>query len=502
MSLRVRLFLSHAIVIISGLLVLSAALLVLLIDYQQRLMVRELSFVVVTLVRAVRIANNNDNVDSVMDRLSRVGQAQRFQLLLMDSNGAVLRSDGFSAEAALVGRTIDLTHRVNAATDATTSATAANRETAATGDFRDGQKRRWIFVAAAIRPALPTSNWIAIARPAVSGPLISLLGEGLTLPFIEAGAVALIVAGIMAALVARSIAKPIQNVAAGANAIAQGRYEQRVARSGPPEVRQLADDFNQMAARVQGAQKMERDFVANVSHELKTPLTSIKGFAQAIQDGAVSDAASTQSAARIIHDEAERLSRLVTSLLESARLETGDVQMALHPVSLDEIARRCVEKLTPRTEASGIHLDMRLGSTPTIQADGDRLAQVVTNLLDNALKHTPSGGKVTLETKSAPAIKTHPAGVELSVADTGEGIPAEDVPRIFERFYQVDKARTQNDSATPSGTGLGLTICKQIVEAHHGVISAQSVLGIGTRISVWLPAGDSTPQGGATSRAA
>jgi signal transduction histidine kinase len=484
MGLRLRLFVSHAVVIVIGLLVLSSALVVLLVDYQQRLMLRELSFVATTLVRAVRAADLTNNNDQVMARLSRVGQDQRFQILLLDNTGSVTADDGFNAQNTLVGRTLDLSRKLTATGTLTTTGA---RDTPAGGSFRDAQRRLWVYVAVPIRPNIAATNWMAIARPAVGGPLISLLGESLVIPFIEAGLVAFACAALLAYIVARSIARPVQKVAAGANAVALGKYDQRVAVSGPPEIRQLAEDFNLMAARVQTAQTVERDFVANVSHELKTPLTSIKGFAQAIRDGAVNDPAGTQNAARIIYDEAERLSRLVTSLLESARLETGDVKMMMTAVSINEIARACLEKLSPRVAASGVRLESKYGDLPAIQADGDRLAQVVTNLVDNALKHTPGGGRITFESQCAPATRQRAAGVEFSVSDTGAGIPAEDLPRVFERFYQVDKARTQGNGNLPTSTGLGLAICKQIVEAHHGTIMAQSVLGIGTRMTVWLP---------------
>jgi signal transduction histidine kinase len=484
MRLRLRLFLSHTIVIIISLAVLCAALLVLLVNYQERLMVRELSFVATTLARSLRVADITSKPDLVMTRLARVGQEQRFQILLTNSTGAIIADNGFNAENALVGRKIDLAHKLTAIGTTTLTGT---RDMPSAGDFRDAQQRIWVYVAVDIQPNVSTSNWMAIARPAVNGPLISLLGESLTIPFIEAGFAALACAAVLAFIVARSIAKPVQEVAGGANAIAQGKYDQRVIASGPPEIKQLADDFNMMAMRVQNAQKMERDFVTNVSHELKTPLTSIKGFAQAIQDGAVSDLSGVQNAARIINDEAERLTRLVTSLLESARLETGEVQMALRNVSVNDIARACIEKLSPRAAATGVKLEMKPDDLPMIQADGDRLAQVITNLIDNALKHTSVGDQVIYESKITPLTKSRPAGVEFSVSDTGQGIPLEDLPHIFERFYQVDKARAQNDSYTQASIGLGLAICKQIVEAHRGVISAQSVLGIGTRITIWLP---------------
>ena len=487
MSLRLRLFFTHTIVIMIAFIVLGAALAILMIDYQQRLMLRELSFVATTVVRSLRLADITDNTDKVLERLAIIGQNQRFQVALLDSNGVIQPDHGFAADAAVAGHKLDLSHKVSVLGEVSAT-TTNNREQLAASVFTDGQRRRWTFVAIAIRPTLASTSWLIIARPFLSGPVVSLQDEGLALPFIEAGGVALILAAVLAALVARSIAGPIQKVAAAANAIKRGQYDQRAAISGPVEVRQLADDFNQMAARVQTAQKTEHDFVANVSHELKTPLTSIKGFAQAIEDGTVSDEASIKSAARIINDEADRLTRLVVGLLDSARLEAGDIKMSMHPIQINAIINSSLAKFAPRADNSEIQLIANLTDQSSIQADGDRMAQVVTNLLDNAIKHTLRGGKVSVESRMMPASKTCAAGIEFSVIDTGKGIPAEDLPRIFERFYQVDKARVQSDGTSLSGAGLGLAICKQIIDAHHGTITAQSVVGIGTRINVWLPA--------------
>jgi two-component system sensor histidine kinase ResE len=213
--------------------------------------------------------------------------------------------------------------------------------------------------------------------------------------------------------------------------------------------------------------------VANVSHELKTPLTSIQGFAQAIRDG---DASDTQHAASIIFDESTRLQRLVNTLLDSARIESGAAQMSKNPLDINDVASACVTKLQPRAQEAGLTLSAQLaGGLPKIVGDGDRLAQVLTNLIDNAIKHTERG-KVTVETK---AVKN---GVEIGVSDTGGGIPPDDLPHIFDRFYQADKSRSGG-----KGSGLGLAICKQIVDAHGGKIDAQSVMGLGTRVAVWLP---------------
>ena len=203
-----------------------------------------------------------------------------------------------------------------------------------------------------------------------------------------------------------------------------------------------------MAEQVRASQQSQRDFLANVSHDLKTPLTSIQGFAQAITDGAAGDAESVRRSAGVIQDEAQRMSRMVSELLDLARIESGQIVMRREPVHLNAVLRDCVDKLALRAQQTGVKLNAQVpDDLPVVLGDGDRLAQVFTNLLDNALKHTPEGGKVTLAARSLSGSsivrrgKTWPAGVEVSVSDTGSGIPPEDLGRIFERFYQVDKSR-------------------------------------------------------------
>jgi signal transduction histidine kinase len=293
----------------------------------------------------------------------------------------------------------------------------------------------------------------------------------------------------LALLISWSVSSPLRRLASAANAIAQGDYDHRVAIQGPTEVQELAQSFNSMAEQVKASQQSQRDFLANVSHDLKTPLTSIQGFAQAITDGAARDPASVRRSADVIQDQAQRMSRMVTELLDLARIESGQIVMRREAVHLDAVLRDCANRLALYAQQASVKLEVQVpDDLPVITGDGDRLAQAITNLLDNALKHTPEGGQVTLAARSLAGSsivrrgKTWPAGVEVAVTDTGGGIPPEDLSRIFERFYQVDKSRPRG-----GGLGLGLAIVKQIVEAHYGIIRAESVVGIGSRFTVTLP---------------
>lgn len=224
--------------------------------------------------------------------------------------------------------------------------------------------------------------------------------------------------------------------------------------------------------------KLRKDFVANVSHELRTPLSMLQGYSEALMDDIAASPEDQREITRVIHDESLRMGRLVGELLDLARMEAGYIR--LEPSTMDVLAmiRRVHRKFQAisKEEKVALQVDLPDGMDP-VQWDEDKVEQVLTNLVDNAIRHTPEGGRVTL--RAVPAEK----GVQLIVEDTGSGIPQEDLPFIFERFYKADKARTRGQG----GTGLGLAIAKHIVEAHAGSVSVKSIEGKGTRFTVQLP---------------
>jgi two-component system sensor histidine kinase ResE len=229
-----------------------------------------------------------------------------------------------------------------------------------------------------------------------------------------------------------------------------------------------------MSDKVQSEQRAQQDFLANVTHDLKTPLTSIQGYSQAIVDGAAGDPV---RAAGIIYDEASRLNRLVVELTDLARLQSGRFSMHLQPINLSQLTDAIGQRLAIVAREKGVQFTVQTAPVPSVQGDGDRLAQVLTNLISNAIKYTPKGGTVQVMTGAQAA------GVVVTVSDTGVGIPADELPRIFERFYQVDKARGPR-----RGSGLGLAIVAEIVHAHNGTIQASSGgEGQGATFTVWLP---------------
>ncbi len=246
-----------------------------------------------------------------------------------------------------------------------------------------------------------------------------------------------------------------------------------------------------MAQQVRGTQQIQRDFLANVSHELKTPLTSIQGFAQAIQDGAAGDSASIRKSATIIYDEATRMNRMVGELLDLARIESGQIVMRREAVQLDQLLQNVIERLALRAQEGGVALyaDIAAG-LPAIVGDGDRLAQVFSNLIDNALKHTPSGGKVTVAARLISGSSAVKRGKPRSGCGDHRGRYRRRHSarrslahlRAFLSGRQIARANPRTGSL-----GLGLAIVKEIVTAHGGTIHAESIVGLGTKFVVWLP---------------
>jgi len=339
--------------------------------------------------------------------------------------------------------------------------------------LKDDSGAYWLFIA----EKLSNERWLVLAVPRPKVQLLTIIRDDLFLPFIEASALALILSLVIAFIVARWIADPLQQVVAASRQM-PARQTTVLPLKGPHEVQALTRAFNEMTTRVQASQKSQRDFVANVSHELKTPLTSIQGFAQAILDGTVDTPEARQQAARVIHDEAGRMHRMVLDLLDLARLDAGTANFQRTPVDIAVLLHSVVEKFTPQARKAGITLQVQTATLLPLIGDGDRLAQVFTNLIDNALKFTPNGGQIILRAMQVGN------EIEVSVADSGIGIPATEIARIFDRFYQADPARKGGEK---HGAGLGLAIVKEIVQAHGGTISVRSAPGEGSTFTVRLP---------------
>jgi two-component system, OmpR family, sensor kinase len=339
---------------------------------------------------------------------------------------------------------------------------------------RDALGKPWLYSSKRLSP----DRILVVAAPRPRVAIWGIFTDQFLIPVLEAGLTALLLSLILAYAISRWVADPLQQVVHAAQTYPSVQMKSLSPR-GPHEVQDLTRAFISMVARVESSQKSQREFVADVSHELKTPLTSIQGFAQAILDGTADTPETRQQSAQIIYNEAGRMHRMVLDLLDLARLDAGTADLKMSAVDLQALLQIIVARLTPQSQKAGIRLELVIPvGLPALIGDGDRLAQVFTNLVDNALKFTPAGGNVML---SAQTVGTE---MEISVSDTGPGIPQDALPRLFDRFYQVDVSRAGGEG---HGAGLGLAIVKEIIEAHGGRITVRSELGHGTTFVIHLP---------------
>jgi signal transduction histidine kinase len=278
----------------------------------------------------------------------------------------------------------------------------------------------------------------------------------------------------LAVLMARMLARPLAEVGAAARRVADGDYAARVPREGPEELVSLADSFNQMAASLERQEGMRRDFIANAAHELRTPLTNLQGYLEALRDGVITADRATYDS---LWDEAERLVRLSHSLDALAEGDAATTRPTVAELDLAAAVQAALDLAQPTLERAGLHLVVELPERLPARANPDHLAQVLGNLLSNAARYTPAGGTVTVRAERRPA------DLLVSIANTGDGIPADDLERVFERFYRVEKSRDR----ARGGAGIGLAIVKQLIEAGGGRVGADSADGT-TRFWFSLPA--------------
>lgn len=291
---------------------------------------------------------------------------------------------------------------------------------------------------------------------------------------------------VFSLLMARSLTRPLESLTAAAEHMKQGKYTQRVAApKSQDELGQLALTFNEMADTIEAdvnelhrQDQTRRELIANIAHDLATPLTAIQGFSEALADDILPSAEARHETAQLIGREVQRLRRLVADIQNMTALESGTIHLDLAPLNMHELVDETLAVIEGECEQAGITISNEIAAdTPLVQADSDRITQVLLNLLDNARRHTSAGGKINVG-----------AGVKerfllVSVQDTGVGIAADDLSHIFERFYRADRSRT----GATGGSGLGLSIVKAIIIAHGGTIWAESSPGQGTTIRFTLP---------------
>lgn len=284
-------------------------------------------------------------------------------------------------------------------------------------------------------------------------------------------------------VVSRKLSSPLIEMEQATRRIAKGELETRVDIPSNDEIGSLARAVNDLAVDLQRYRDTRREFLANVSHELRTPMTYLEGYSKVLKEELYETEAEKHKYLDIIHQETVRLSHLIHDLFELSKMEEGKISLQMEWIDLTELARNAVQKVEPKAERKGIELTFsQLGHIPLVYADGLRMEQVFMNLLDNAIRYTEQGS-IWVE------ITNSEEGVKAVVEDTGVGIPEEELPYIFERFYRVEKSR----SRAHGGTGLGLSIVKQLVEIQGGAITVSSRVQHGTEFEITLPRGGDGP---------
>jgi two-component system, OmpR family, sensor kinase len=335
-----------------------------------------------------------------------------------------------------------------------------------------GENRTFVAVAHPIYldPDSPPLGALVVARPEaqLSNQVVRLL-ERLALALL----VGLLVAAALGWYLSGRITRPVRKLAAAADEVAEGRYDVAVPEvSGKDEIADLADSFRQMASRLSEAEELERNFLMTVSHELRTPLTAIRGHVEALREGLAEDPAARGASLDVIAAEAGRLERLVGDVLDLAKLDTRRFTVLREEVDMARLLERAYELFGEEAKRRDIHYSQDLAADPVIVSDGDRVLQIITNLLANAFRWTPDGGRVDL------SLNADDGRILVAVEDSGPGIVAEEQERIFRPFWTHDG----------KGTGLGLAIARELAFALGGRIELDSELGRGSRFELVLPA--------------
>jgi two-component system, OmpR family, sensor histidine kinase BaeS len=291
------------------------------------------------------------------------------------------------------------------------------------------------------------------------------------------GVVLVLAAGlslVLAVLLARHLSRPLERIGRASREIARGDYQARVPRQGPEEIISLADSFNQMAESLEEQERLRREFIINAAHELRTPLTNLQGYLEALRDGVIRPDPEIFAS---LHEEADRLVRLSHSLDSLAEGDSRTGPLPLTAVDLVATVRSAVDLARPAFDRCRITVEMRMPARLQAHTHPDQLAQVLSNLLQNASRYTPEGGRVTV------AVESRPGNALVSVTNSGDGIPGADLPHVFERFYRVEKSRDR----ARGGAGIGLAIVKDLVESAGGRVGVESEVGL-TRFWFTLPA--------------
>jgi signal transduction histidine kinase len=310
-------------------------------------------------------------------------------------------------------------------------------------------------------------------------PEIKKTGKTILSLFLPAVFTSLMISFVLMYILSKRITNPLKQMTQAARRISSGDWS-RLSSNGNDEVAVLAESFNHMIVTLENLEKMRRDFVANISHELRTPMTSINGFIEGILDGTIPQE-KQRDYLNIVKDEVKRLQRLVTDMLDIARMEAGDLKVNIGIFDICETVRLSVINLQKIFEEKNINFRASFEQeSMAVKGDCDAIQRVIINLLHNAAKFTPEGGDISV------SIRNIKGKAEITISDSGEGISKEDLPYIFDRFHKADKSRSKDRSSV----GLGLYIVRNILRAHHEDIHVESEVGKGTTFIFSLPTGE------------
>jgi signal transduction histidine kinase len=460
-SLRLKLFFTYALVVVVTLLIAALGSAVLVRQYADNLALERLDDAARPIsVQVTALIRGNVTLPELIQNMQEQADASGMYILWSDTSGDLVRQLTPQGRAILQFPEGTLPHGVPQGT---------------TGQLTDSTGGEYFYSAYPLARApagLARAQTLILTVPR---PEAAVALAGIFRPFAWAGIIALFASLLLALWLSHSVYKPLARVTIAAEKIALGEYAHRIDSKETGEIGKLAKSFDRMASEVEASQLKLRHFVADVSHELKSPLTAIQGFSQALLDGTAADTATRDKAARVINEEARRLRRQVDELLDLSRFQSGQLRMNFDSVDLAEVLTHSVEIFSLPAADKSVALKLDVASGLTVRGDADRLEQVFNNLLDNAVKNSPPFSTVR--------VAAHRNGdrIEATVTDEGPGIHPDQLERVFDRFYQVAGVRT--------GVGLGLAISREIVLAHGGGIEARSEPGAGAEFVVIFPAG-------------
>lgn len=326
-------------------------------------------------------------------------------------------------------------------------------------------------------PLLDNSRLEGIIYLYVPLAKISELTVDFSFLWLVGGVAFIIIAAFLGFKMLHHLTWPLAAMKEAAEKVSEGDYSTRVDIHSNDEIGQLAKAFNYMSESVQKEDEKKREFLADVSHELRTPISYIKGYSEALETGMIKDPIEQNKFLKLINRESGRMVKIVEDLLDLSRLDADEYRLTKNPFPLAQLIEDFIIKYEPAMKEKNIGLTLDLDPDIIINGDEGRLEQILQNIIDNSIRYTDSGGKISI------SLSKHPYGCKLVVEDTGIGIPEEDINKLTERFYRVNKARSRSDG----GTGLGLAIVNKLVKLHDGKLEIESVLGKGTTINLYFP---------------